>query len=95
MILYQDMSRLTKVLPAQISVLIVAWTSDDDLLPKCDILSIGTQTAKKSTREKGTQYKETTIRNKFTPTVTFITYNMISTKQCHILVFGIKEKGQN
>ena len=32
----------------------------------------------KSTREKGTQYKDGTIKNKFTPTVNVITYNTIS-----------------
>ena len=38
---------------------------NDDFFLKCDTLSIGTQTTKKSTREKGTQYKDATIRNKF------------------------------
>ena len=51
---------------------------NDDFLPKCDTLSIGTQTTNKSTREKGTQYKDATIRNKFTQTVNVITYNTIS-----------------
>ena len=51
---------------------------NDDSLPKCDTLSIGTQTTKKSTKEKGIQYKDATIRNKFTQAVNVITYNMIS-----------------
>ena len=51
---------------------------NNDFFPKRDILSIGTQTAKKSTREKGTQYKDTTIKNKFTQTVNVITYNTIN-----------------
>ena len=54
--------------------------NDDDLFPKCDTLSIGTQTAEKSTREKGTKYKDATIRKKFTQTVNFIIYNTISTQ---------------
>ena len=32
----------------------------------------------KSTREKGTQYKDATIRDKFTQTIIVITYNTIS-----------------
>ena len=32
----------------------------------------------KSTREKGTQYKDATTRNKFAQTVSVITYNTIS-----------------
>ena len=48
---------------------------NNDFFPKCDTLSIGTQTTTKSTREKGTQYKDATIRNKFTHTVNVITYN--------------------
>ena len=48
---------------------------NNDFFPKCDTLSIGTQTTKKSTREKGMQYKDATIRNKFTHTVNIITYN--------------------
>ena len=51
---------------------------NNDFFPKCDTLSIGTQTTKKSKREKGTQYKDTTISNKFTHTVNVITYNTIS-----------------
>ena len=46
---------------------------NDDYFPKCDTLSIGTQTTKKSTRER-----DATIRNKFTQTVNVITYNTIS-----------------
>ena len=46
--------------------------------PKCDTLSIGMQTTKESTREKGTQYKDATISNKFTQTVIVTTYNTIS-----------------
>ena len=53
---------------------------NDDFFPKCDTLSIGTPTTKKSTREKGTQYKDATIRNKFSQTVNVITYNAISTQ---------------
>ena len=53
---------------------------NDDFFPKCDTLSIGTQTTKKSTREKGTKYKDATIRNKFTQTVNVITYNTTSTQ---------------
>ena len=48
---------------------------NNDFFPKCDTLSVGTQTTKKSTREKGTQYKDAIIRNKFTHTVNIITYN--------------------
>ena len=48
---------------------------NNDFFPKCDTLSIGTQTTIKSTREKGTQYEDATIRNKFTHTVNVITYN--------------------
>ena len=33
---------------------------------------------RKSTREKGRQYKDATLRNKFTQTVSVITYNTIS-----------------
>ena len=51
---------------------------NDDLFHKSDTLSIGTQTTKKSTREKGTQYKDATIRSKFTQTVSVITYNAIN-----------------
>ena len=51
---------------------------NNDFFPKCDTLSIWLQTTKKSTREKGTQYKEATIRNKFTQTINVITYNTIS-----------------
>ena len=57
---------------------------NNDSFPKCGTLSIGMQTTKKSTREKGTQYQDATIRNKFTQTVNIITYNTISI-QCHIL----------
>ena len=39
---------------------------NNDFFLKCDTLSIGMQTTKKSTREKGTQYKDATISNKFT-----------------------------
>ena len=53
---------------------------DDDLLPKCETLSTGTQTSKKGSREKGTQYKDSTIRKKFTQAVNVITYNSISTQ---------------
>ena len=53
---------------------------NNDFFPKCDTLSFGTQTTKKSTREKGTQYQDATIRNKFTQTVNIITYNTISIK---------------
>ena len=53
---------------------------NDDSFPKCYTLSIRTQTTKKSTREKGAQYKDATIRNKFTQTVNVITYNTISIK---------------
>ena len=52
---------------------------NNDFFPKCDTLSFGTQTTKKSTREKGTQYQDATIRNKFTHTD-----NTISI-QCRIL----------
>ena len=52
----------------------------DDFFPKCDTPFIGTQTTKKSTREKGTQDKDATTRNKFTQTVNVITYNTISTQ---------------
>ena len=51
---------------------------NNDFFPKRDTLSIGMLTAKKSTREKGTQYKDTTIKNKFTQTVNVITYNKIN-----------------
>ena len=34
----------------------------------------------KSTREKGTQYKDATIRNKFTQTLKVMTYYTISTQ---------------
>ena len=54
--------------------------NDDDLLPKCDTLSTGMQTSKKGTRERGTQYKVSTIRKKFTQAVNAITYNAISTQ---------------
>ena len=50
----------------------------DDFFPKCDTFSIGTQTTKKSTRKKGTQYKDASIRNKFTQTIIVTTYNTIS-----------------
>ena len=50
----------------------------NDFFPKCDTFSIGTQTTKKGTREKGAQYKDATIRNKFTQTVIIATYNTIS-----------------
>ena len=50
------------------------------LFPICDTLSIGTQRTKKSTREKGTQYKDATIRNNFTQTVSVITCKTISTQ---------------
>ena len=50
----------------------------NDFFPKCDTLSIWMQTTKKSTREKGTQYKDATIRNKFTQFVNLINYNTIS-----------------
>ena len=53
---------------------------NDDFFPKCDTPCIGTQTTKKSTREKGTQDKDATTRNKFTQTVNVITYNTISTQ---------------
>ena len=33
---------------------------NDDFFPKCNTLTIRTQTAKKSTREKGTQHKDAT-----------------------------------
>ena len=46
---------------------------NSDFFPKCHNLSIWTQTTKKSTREKGTQYKDATIKNKFTQTVNAIT----------------------
>ena len=52
---------------------------NNDSFPKCGTLSIGMQTTKKSTREKGTQYQDATIRNKFTHTD-----NTISI-QCRIL----------
>ena len=39
---------------------------NNDFFPKCDTISIGMQTTKKSTGEKGTQFKDVTIRNKFT-----------------------------
>ena len=51
---------------------------NDNFFPICEIFSTGTQTAKKSTRVKGTQYKDATIKNKFTQTVNVITYNTIS-----------------
>ena len=50
---------------------------NNDFFLKCDTLSIGMQTTKKSTREKGAQYKDATIRNKFTQTINGITYNTI------------------
>ena len=55
---------------------------NDVLFPKCDTVSIGTQRTKKSTREKGTQYKDATIRNRksFTQTVSVITCKTISTQ---------------
>ena len=40
---------------------------------------------RKSTREKGRQYKDATLRNKFTQTVSVITYNMISIQTMHII----------
>ena len=49
---------------------------NDDFFPKCDTLSTETQTTKK--REKGTQYKDATIRIKFTQTVNVIIYNTIN-----------------
>ena len=58
---------------------------NDEFFPKCDTFSIGIQATKKSTREKGTQFKDATIRKKFTQTVNDITYNTISQKQRHIL----------
>ena len=33
---------------------------NDDFFPKCNTLTIRTQTVKKSTREKGTQHKDAT-----------------------------------
>ena len=51
---------------------------NNDFFPKSDTFSIGTQTAKKSTSEKGTQYKDTTIKNKFTQAVNVITYHTIN-----------------
>ena len=33
---------------------------NDDFFPKCNTLTIRTQTAKKSTREKGTQHQDDT-----------------------------------
>ena len=48
----------------------------------------------KITREKGTQYKDATIRSKFTQTVNIITYNMISIQTmphpCTCVESGIK-----
>ena len=51
---------------------------NNDFFPRCDTLSIGMQTTKKSTGKKGTQCKDVTIRNKFTQTINVIIYNMIS-----------------
>ena len=75
--LCQDASRLTKGLSAQMSVQNDSCV-ETDFFPKCDTSSIRTQATKKSTCEKGTQYKDATIRNKFTQTVNVITYNTIS-----------------
>ena len=54
--------------------------NDDDLFPKRDTLSTWMQTSKKGTREKGTQYKDPIIRNKFTQSINAITYNTIGTQ---------------
>ena len=51
---------------------------NNDFFSKCETLVIRTQTTKKSTREKETHYKDASIRNKFTQTIIFITYNTIS-----------------
>ena len=53
--------------------------NDADLYTKCDTLSIGTQTAQKSTRERGKQYKNATIR------YLLIRY---AHKKCQILVLA-------
>ena len=81
--LCQDTSRLMKVLLVQMSVLNHSCVEtlileNNGFFPKCDTLSIETQTTKKGTREYGTQYQDATIRNKFTQTVNIITYNTIS-----------------
>ena len=73
---------MTKVLPdvRTDSCVETLIPENDDIFPECDTLSIGMQITKKSTREKETQYKDATIRNKFTRTVNVITYNTISIK---------------
>ena len=48
--------------------------------PNVTPFPLGRKQPKKSTREKGTQYEDATIRNKFTQTVNVITYNTISTQ---------------
>ena len=53
---------------------------NDDFFLKSDTLSIRTQTNKKSARGKGPQYKDASIRNKFTQTINVITYKTTSTQ---------------
>ena len=89
MILYQDRSRLSSSsinISTDNCVETVIPKNDDNLLPKCGTLSIGTQIAKKNTKDKVAQYKDITIRNKFTQTVNMIASNTISTQTMHILV---------
>ena len=74
--LCQDTSILTKVLPAWMLEALIL--ESNDFFPKVWHLSIGTQTTTKSTREKETQHKDASIRNKFTQTVIVTTYSTIS-----------------
>ena len=55
--------------------------NDDDFFPKCDTLSIRTQTANKVREKKETKFKDATIRNTFTQTVSVIISNTISTQK--------------
>ena len=66
---------------------------NNDFFPKCNTLYIGTKATKK-VQEKKEQYKDATIRNKFTQTVNIITYNTISIQTmphpCTCVESGIK-----
>ena len=69
--------------------------NDDNVLHNCNNLSTGTQKAKKSTTEKGTQYKDIPVEKVYS-TTDRITPSIISTQYVpHVCTFSESEKSNH
>ena len=69
--------------------------NDDNVLHNCNNLSTGTQKAKKSTTEKGTQYKDIPVEKVYSTTDP-ITPSIISIQYVpHVCTFSESEKNNH